>query len=127
MIKKQIVNWLAVIAWIAVIYYFSHQPDLKSELEPFWDLIFRKIAHMAEYFVLSFLLFRAWSGHNLSFKKSLILSVVFAVLYAGFDEWHQTSISGRQGSIKDVGIDSIGVLSFVILSFIYKKKNKTYL
>jgi len=119
--KKQILNWILVIVWVGVIYWFSHQPNLKSELEPFWDLIFRKIAHMAEYFVLTFFIFQAVAGHNIGYKKSLMSAAIFSVAYAGLDEWHQSFIFNRHGSIIDVGIDSIGVFSFLILKIIYGK------
>lgn len=114
--KKIIFNWLAVIAWMGVIYYFSAQPNLKSELEPVWDLIFRKIAHMAEFFVLAFLVNRAWISYKVTFSGSLALAVVISVLYATFDEYgHQAIVLGRQASYIDIGIDSLGILAFIIL------------
>ncbi|OGY45483.1 MAG: hypothetical protein A2744_02230 [Candidatus Buchananbacteria bacterium RIFCSPHIGHO2_01_FULL_44_11] len=119
---KQFINWLVVILWLGVIYYFSHQPDLKSELEPFWDLIFRKIAHMAEYFVLTFLLFRALGQYRLSSKKRLVLALFLAVLSAATDEWHQSFIKGRSASLLDVGVDSIGTLTFIILNSLQLRK-----
>ena len=114
--KKIFLNWLAVIFWVAVIYYFSAQPDLKSELEPVWDLIFRKLAHMAEFFVLAYLFFQAYRSLGLSVKKSLFLALVFSVTYAFFDEWHQGQVVGRQSSLIDVSIDSIGILAFAVLN-----------
>lgn len=118
--KKVILNWLVVILWLGVIYYFSSQPDLKSELAPAWDLVFRKIAHMAEFFVLSYLFFRAYRSFNLSIGRSLLLAFIFSIAYAFFDEWHQSLVAGRHASLVDVGIDSVGVLAFAILSVIKK-------
>ena len=34
---------------------------------------------------------------------------VFSVFYAATDEYHQTFIQGRSGSLRDVLIDSIGI------------------
>ncbi len=82
--QRQFLNWLAVILWLGVIYYFSSQPELKSQLEPFIDLICRKIAHMAEFFVLAYLFFRALLI-DLNFKKALIISVILSILSAFFD------------------------------------------
>jgi len=95
---------------MAVIYALSNQPDLHSELELFWDLVFRKIAHMAEYFVLTYLLFKAVSSDTISNKSAINMSFSVAFLYAVTDEWHQTFIGGRTGSWVDVGIDTLGTL-----------------
>src|SRR3989338_4752211 len=70
-------NWLAVLLWLGVIYYFSSQPNLKSELEPIWDLIFRKIAHLAEFFVLAYLLYCSLSSNGLKGKKLLLFFFFF--------------------------------------------------
>ena len=109
--------WLAVLAWMGVIYYFSAQPNLKSELLPVWDLIFRKIAHMAEFFILAYLFFNAYQSLGLNKGKSLLLSLFFALAYAGFDEWHQGSVGGRVASMVDVGIDMVGIAFFGFLRF----------
>ncbi len=122
--SKKILNWLLVIAWLGVIYYFSAQPDLKSSLEPFWDYIFRKIAHMAEFFILAYLFFRALGQYKIGFKTLLLVSCLLSLAYAGFDEWHQSQVAGRVASLKDVGIDSIGSLFFVFLQAIQKPKKQ---
>lgn len=114
-LRRIIFNWIAVLLWMAVIYYFSSQPGLKSELEPIWDLIFRKIAHMAEFFILAYLFFNAYRALGASVGKALIFAFMFSVAYAGFDEWHQSQVADRVASIVDVGIDSTGILLFVLL------------
>jgi len=116
----KLLNWLAVAAWLGVIFYFSAQPDLKSSLEPSWDYIFRKIAHMAEFFILAYLFFRALSASKLSLIQLLLISFLLSLAYAGFDEWHQNQVAGRVASIKDVGIDGLGILSFTILRLLQK-------
>ncbi|MFA6254790.1 MAG: VanZ family protein [Patescibacteria group bacterium] len=123
--SKKIFNWLAVIAWMGVIYYFSAQPDLKSSLEPFWDYIFRKIAHMAEFFILAYLFFRALGQSKINSKTSLIFAFILSLAYAGFDEWHQSYVAGRVASLKDIGIDGMGILFFAILCFFQKKPNNS--
>jgi VanZ family protein len=120
--SKKILAWLAVIAWMGVIYYFSSQPNLKSEFTPLWDFIFRKIAHMAEFFILTYLLFSAYQNHNLSIKKSVTLAILVAVLYAFFDEWHQSFVAGRAGAVNDVLIDTSGSIIFTVLKFFEKNR-----
>lgn len=121
---KLILNWLFVASWLAVICYFSSQPNLKSTLEPLWDLIFRKIAHLAEYFVLAHLLFRAFRSHKTAKNSALALAFIFALFYAFIDEYHQSFTAGRTASLVDVGIDGLGPLIFTGLKLFEKGKLK---
>jgi VanZ family protein len=94
-------RWLPVIAWAAVIFAFSSVPSLSTHLGT-WDLVLRKLAHMAEYAVLALLLLRATGSYAWAFGT--------AVAYACTDEFHQTFVRGRHGSPVDVAIDAVGAL-----------------
>lgn len=116
---KFIKLWVPVAAWAGGIFFFSSIPDLKSGLE--YDFLLRKIAHITEYFVFTFLLYRAFSG---SFKMNslrlFMYPAVLALLYAVSDEIHQYFVLGRSCSIQDVLIDGIGIIGFCILIRIKK-------
>lgn len=117
--------WLPVIVWTGVIFVLSSIPDLESGLKQ--DFILRKIAHILEYAILTFLLLRAFSAHGGLQQKSgqlLIFSIIFALFYALTDEYHQTFVIGRQGTLKDVGIDSIGILIMGLVWYIKNRKTK---
>lgn len=122
--KKDIIkSWAAVFFWCAIIYYFSSIPSLKSDLPNQLDLIFRKIAHMAEYGILTVLLFRAYFKSNgFTIKKSISFAIIFALTYAFTDEYHQLFVFGREGNLVDVFIDSLGV--FFAAFLIYKRVKK---
>lgn len=94
--------------WAWLIFYLSAQPNLKSPYQ--YDFLLRKIAHMVEFALLNILIWRALAKQGVSNKKALILSSILAALYALSDEYHQLFVFGRQGSLKDVGIDSVGIL-----------------
>jgi VanZ family protein len=98
--------WLPVVLWAGFIFAFSSVPDLGTGLGG-WDLVLRKLAHAAEYAVLGALLVRATSA--------AALSAAIGVLYAITDELHQTFVPGRQGSSRDVLIDTAGVVAGVAL------------
>ena len=95
-----VVNWLPVLAWAGVIFALSSTPDLGTGLGG-WDLVLRKIAHVAEYAILGALLVRALGRTGLAFA--------LGTLYAVSDELHQSFVSGRVGSPLDVAIDAMGV------------------
>ena len=56
-------RWGPVVAWAAVIFAFSAVPDLSTGLGT-WDLVLRKLAHLAEYAILGALLYRAAGGRR---------------------------------------------------------------
>jgi VanZ family protein len=100
-VRRNLLLWLPVVGWAAVIFTFSAIPSLGTGLGT-WDLILRKLAHTTEYAVLAFLLARAVGRAAPAFA--------LGVLYAVSDEIHQTFVRGRHGSPVDVAIDSVGLL-----------------
>ena len=42
------------------------------------------------------------------YRKRVGIAFAFAVLFALSDEWHQTFVPGRDGCVRDVGIDVVG-------------------
>ncbi len=97
--------WAPVLLWAAVIFAFSSLPSLGTDLGT-WDLVLRKLAHLAEYAILGGLLLRA--------TPRLGPAVVLAALYAVSDEVHQTFVEGRVGAVLDVAIDTLGALGGVL-------------
>lgn len=116
---KLVKLWIPVIIWAGVIFYFSSIPNLKTNLE--YDFVLRKIAHVIEYLVFTFLLYRAFRG---SFKMNVLrlfmYPAAFSLLYAISDEFHQYFVLGRSCSIYDVLIDSLGIIGFYIVLKIKK-------
>lgn len=94
-------------------------------------VIVRKTAHFTEYAVLGFLLASVFSSFYLKQKNSFILSFLIGSAYAVSDEIHQRFVPGRSCQIKDMVIDSLGVMCGILflLLIIYllrlkqKKKN----
>jgi VanZ family protein len=98
--------WLPVLVWAALIFALSSIPGLQTGLG-FWDLVLRKLAHVAEYAVLGALLTRALGR--------AWLAAALAVAYAVTDEVHQHFVPGRVGSVTDVAIDALGALLGVVV------------
>ena len=74
----------------------------------------RKIAHITEYLILGFLTFNLLKQYSVT---NIYYAIGLSILYSCTDEFHQLFISGRSGSIRDVLIDSIGIL---IGTYLYK-------
>lgn len=117
------ISWFVALAgWMGVIFYFSSQPDLKSDLPSTWDFIFRKIAHVSEYFVLCYLWYRALRAQNISVMRSLFVAIIASIIYAVTDEWHQSFVTNRHAGAIDIVIDSIGVFSAGVMLFYRERK-----
>lgn len=108
-------NWLALVGWIGVIFWFSSQPDLKSGLETWQDVVLRKIAHVSEYFVLSYFFSRCLAVQGAWRSRHYLAVVIFALAVASVDELYQTTVRGRSGNPLDVGVDALGAVGWAVL------------
>lgn len=79
----------------------------------------RKLAHFAEYFVLAFLAFHAFSRSTNKFlqKFRFPISLALVILVASLDEFNQSFLASRTGSVADVLLDTFGGLT--ALSILY--------
>jgi VanZ family protein len=110
-------NWLPPILWMAMIFYLSSLsglPDFDT-----YDFTVKKAAHFSVYALLYLFLFRAF---RLSFRleekpplPALIVPAVVAVLYAISDEIHQSFVPMRNATVRDVFIDTAGILAMCVV------------
>ncbi|MDG5789367.1 VanZ family protein [Evansella sp. AB-P1] len=147
----KLLSWIAVFAWMGLIFYLSHQPaEESSELSsgvaeviittvetvaPNVELnirdfhsIVRKNAHFFIYLGLGILVLNAIRSSGIKGKRSVGLALIICVLYAISDEVHQLFVPGRSGEVMDVVIDglgsSVGIGIFLILEkLITRKRN----
>lgn len=128
--------WGRVIFWCFLIVIFSSQPNYTGEGLNFetWlgtsKFITRKIAHILEYGLLGIFTKRALEKTFLNHPHlHFILSFFFTILFSISDEWHQSFVYGRGGTVFDVMVDSCG--SFLGLFLLERhdlneKKEKNY-
>ena len=103
-------HWLALAGWVGVIFWFSSQPDLQSGLETWQDIFLRKLAHLAEYFVLTYLWLRCQGVRRRWPVLAAVSAFTFALFVASADELYQTTVQGRHGTPADVLVDLAGVM-----------------
>lgn len=84
------------------------------------DYIVRKLAHFSIYALGGILIYNYIDTFNLKNNKKIIISIVIGALYAVFDEFHQYFVADRSAQIIDMCIDSLGVITGVILIYITK-------
>lgn len=107
--SRQIIRFIPVVLWMVLIFWMSSIPDLPSNKINSVDFLIKKTAHVLEYTILFLLWFRALN------KKNPFQALIFSLIYAFTDEIHQLFVPGRTGRLRDVGIDSIGIVTASLL------------
>ncbi len=141
MIRTLIKYWFPVVGWMAIIFIASADthslehgsrvfgtvlhwlfPHVAPNTMQSMILVCRKCAHLAEYALLAVLLWRAFMvperkvGQTWS-PRAAIWTMIGIVVYAGSDEYHQTFVPTRQGTVIDVIIDSCGALTALLVIY----------
>ncbi|MFQ5407475.1 MAG: VanZ family protein [Anaerolineales bacterium] len=104
-------RWASAIVVMAAIFGFSAIP--KGTLIPdfdVWDFVIKKSAHAIIYAILANTYLRGLTGGRQVKRSDVILSLALAAIYAFSDETHQKFVPGREGSLRDVGIDVLGAV-----------------
>jgi VanZ family protein len=124
------IRYVWAILWMGLIFFFSTDfgsfPNTFRYLEPILRALFphitthtlllvhqmiRKLAHAAEYAILSYFWFIALNrGLRIWSPRSAFWALALSVSYALLDEYHQTFVPSRTASLRDVGIDSLGAV-----------------
>ncbi|MBL7078628.1 VanZ family protein [Candidatus Shapirobacteria bacterium] len=105
---KKSLRFLFPFVWMSFIFYLSSRQKIAVSSSYWFSFFVFKSLHLIEYGVLFLLWYFALSNQ----KKKLKLAIAFSLLYAIFDEFHQTLIPSRQGKVRDVFIDFLGIIIF---------------
>ena len=129
-------RYLPLLAWLALISFASSGsfsagntsriigpfilwlfPNTTAETLAIVHFITRKLAHFTEYAILGFLAARAFrtSPRPAISSRWFLISATLVVTYALVDEYHQTFVPTRTGSIFDSLIDIAGGLTALII------------
>ncbi len=90
-----------------------------------WHFFIRKSGHVVGYGTLSILLFRAWRATlpvsnnvcwTLRWANAAILGTA---LVASLDEWHQSFIPSRTGTVRDVFLDTCAGIAAQVLVLLW--------
>ncbi len=99
-------------------------PDISEERLYLAHFIVRKTAHFAEYAILALLAARAFisSSREPLRRRWLLAALLLTVVYALADEYHQTFVPTRTGSIYDSFIDITGGLTALLLLMLWRRR-----
>jgi VanZ family protein len=92
-----------------------------------WHFYIRKSGHVVGYGMLSILLFRAWRATLPAMTNAkwtprwAAIAILGTALVASLDEWHQSFIPTRTGTIRDVILDACAGIGAQALIFLWWK------
>lgn len=145
---KKAICIILVIIWMSAMFWFSNQQGTgssstskkvsqiivniidikkqytdveKEEIINVVEPIIRKLAHYTLYAIGGILIANCVYQFCSEEKRVIATSAIIGILYATSDEIHQLMVPGRSGSIKDVIIDSIGILTGIALFLLAKE------
>jgi VanZ family protein len=140
--------WWPAVVWIGLIMFestdfFSSQntgtvlytilTHLFGQINFYKFLVFhhylRKTGHVVGYGMLSLLLLRAWRAtlgriHTLLLRAAL-LSWLGTAFVAAMDEWHQSYIPSRTGTVWDVALDTVAGVAFLVVAYFRLRRSES--
>lgn len=93
----------------------------KESIKDTVTFMVRKCAHFSIYTLLGIWLMNLTNTFDISTKRKILMCVLLGILYASSDEFHQSFVGGRSPEVRDVCIDTCGVLFGNILVIIFCK------
>lgn len=110
-IRNFIYYWLPPLAWMGAIFFMSSRVRFDITSDFLLDFAAFKMLHMIEFAFLYYLLFRALNRTtNLPRSTQLAYAAAIAIVYAISDEVHQQLVPTREGKLRDILIDTAGIL-----------------
>ena len=151
-INTKIIKIVLIIIWMIIVFLFSNQGGTKSSgtsskvtnvvvevVEKVGnkefseqernqaELVVRKLAHYTIYTIGGVLIMNYAYTTDKTKKQQTFGSLLFGAFYAVTDEVHQYFVPGRSARIFDVGIDTLGVITGILIYMtLMKLINKIY-
>ncbi len=120
--RRAVARWLAVVAWMAVIFALSSVSGLRVSQDAEVDRPIRTLAHVAAFGLLGGLVLYALCANARPTIARAILAMAITTLYAAGDELHQSLVPDRSGRVQDVAIDALGALAGLTLAWLILRR-----
>lgn len=110
-VRRYVYYWIPPFVWMACIFYMSSQQKVNISDQVVVEFVTFKTLHMIEYALLFFLFYRAFHSIKMLRPIPVVLLALFSSLaYSLTDEFHQLFTPTRQGRMRDIIFDLVGML-----------------
>lgn len=105
----------------AILNFFNILEGKTLEQQSAIETVIRKLAHFSIYALGGILILLHVNLYKITSNQKVIISQIIGTTYAITDEIHQLFVPGRSGEIRDVCLDSLGVITGIIIILIILK------
>jgi VanZ family protein len=108
-------RWLVLIAWMALITYWSNQPSLPIDQPRIADAMHNfqhRAAHVLAYGLMGLLAWWATDGK----PRAILMAIAITSIFGATDELHQSFIPGRRAAIDDWLLDTASAAAAIAIT-----------
>ena len=96
-------------------------PEFIISLDP----TLQNLLHIPVFGLLAFLWLKSFTKHSILISTKVIITLVVTILFGCLDEFHQTFVLGRYGSLIDILLNLVGIfMGILFFLFIAPKRNE---
>jgi VanZ family protein len=111
--KRRFARWVAVVAWMGLIFYLSSQPRLPLVMPSVFSQFQDVIGHFMVYAVLAVLLW--WALRGVGVRHPILWALGTTILYSLTDEFHQSFVPNRHPDVFDLATDLAGAVTALLI------------
>jgi len=136
-------RWVPVVFYVVALLVFSAQPESSAASMNSWverllphlnrsevrELVFlvRKSVHVLAYGTAALLFYYAVSGTALLRRRPYLWAGGLGLLLAVVDEWYQSTLPHRTGSVDDVLLDGVGIAGMLMALYLFGDRRKKHI
>ena len=119
-------NYLPPLILMGLIFISSSIPmDKNADVPEFiisLDPTLQNLFHIPVFGLLAFLWLKSFTKHSILTSTKVIITLIITILFGCLEEFHQTFVSGRYGSLTDMLLNIVGI--FMGIVFFYRSRKK---
>ena len=119
-------NYLPPLILMGLIFISSSIPmDKNADVPEFiisLDPTLQNLFHIPVFGLLAFLWLKSFTKYAILTFTKVIITLIITILFGCLEEFHQTFVSGRYGSLTDMLLNIVGI--FMGIVFFYRSRKK---
>lgn len=113
-------GYIPPLAWMTLLFVLSSIPGPTADRTGWLSWVtppIQNLLHVPIYAVLSLLWLNALTKKTIATGQHYVMAIAISMAWATFEETYQTLIPGRYGSVSDLVLDVLGVLTGALVFY----------
>ena len=98
----------------------ANVPEFIISLDP----TLQNLLHIPVFGLLAFLWLKSFTKHSILTPTKVIITLIITILFGCLDEFHQTFVPGRYGSLIDILLNFVGIFMGILFFSFYRSRKK---